>query len=448
MATKKSKLISVRYILSLIIFFITSCFYAQDEDFIVTDSLNQFCFDDYCVIDASTKEQYPFIIFEKNNFQFYSDRSPNWENLYQNLAALDRGEYRKLNFYHIGGSHIQADIYSHDVRTFWQTHWRYAGGERGIVFPFNLARTNNPVNYIFNSSNNWQAYRSVVHRPAEYDYGVMGAVLTCSDSVINIAFRHNRSNTKPSFCKLRIYHNKGFLPYELNFGAEEILVESCHQNERLGYTEIWFTDPIDTLDLQFSRSTDDRQELQIHGFQFMNDEPGISYTSIGINGAGLYTYLVNKNFEEQLKQYPPDVFTFSVGTNDGNVPYDDFDPQVYKNNMEKMMLKVLAANSKCAILLTVPNDSYYKRKYLNRNIAREREVIIELAEKYKIPVWDFYGVMGELGSSKIWHKNGLMQADLLHFTGLGYHLKGTLLTDAFLKFMNQMEVIEQLKKTN
>ena len=113
-----------------------------------------------------------------------------------------------------------------------------------------------------------------------------------------------------------------------------------------------------------------------------------------------------------------------------------------------MMIKVLSANPKCAILLTVPNDSYYRRKYLNRNIAREREVIIELAEKYKMPVWDFYGIMGELGSSKVWNKNGLMQADLVHFTGLGYHLKGTLLIDAFLKFMDQMEVIEQLKITN
>ena len=42
--------------------------------------------------------------------------------------------------------------------------------------------------------------------------------------------------------------------------------------------------------------------LQLDGFQFMNNDPGISYTSIGVNGAGLYTYLENKNFEEQQKK--------------------------------------------------------------------------------------------------------------------------------------------------
>jgi lysophospholipase L1-like esterase len=93
----------------------------------------------------------------------------------------------------------------------------------------------------------------------------------------------------------------------------------------------------------------------------------------------------------------------------------------------------------------VPNDSYYQKKYLNRNIERQRNVIIELAEKYKLAVWDVYGIMGELGSSKTWQNAGLMQADLVHFTPLGYQLKGKLLTDAFLKFLEQMRNTEKMQ---
>ena len=409
-----------------------------------SDSLNLFCFEDYCHIDSSVKNQYPFISFEKNNFQFYSERSPNWEHLYKNLDKLNKGEFAKLNFYHIGGSHIQADIYSHDFRTFLQSNWTNAPGERGIVFPLSVAKTNNPANYTISSPNYWTSYRSVVHRPANIDYGVMGVAMTCHDSVINFYFKHNRTTVKPDFCHLRVYHNKGELPYDLNFGPDEILIEHIVQNEQLGYTDIYFADPLSEMDLQFSRRTSELLDLEIYGFQFMNDEPGISYTSIGINGAGLYTYLANKNFEEQLALYPPDFFAFSVGTNDGNVPYDQFDPLVYKNNLEKMMQKVLRANPKCAILLTVPNDSYYHRKYLNRNIAREREVIIELAQQYQMPVWDFYGIMGELGSSKTWYRQGLMQSDMVHFTSIGYHLKGALLIDAFEKYLEQMELFKKL----
>jgi lysophospholipase L1-like esterase len=159
----------------------------------------------------------------------------------------------------------------------------------------------------------------------------------------------------------------------------------------------------------------------------------------------LNTYLGNENFEEQLCIYPPDLFIFSVGTNDANVPYDQFDPQYYKNNLEALIQKVLRCNPDCAILLTVPNDSYYQKKYLNRNIERQRNVIIELAEKYKLAVWDVYGIMGELGSSKTWQNAGLMQADLVHFTPLGYQLKGKLLTDAFLKFLEQMRNTEKMQ---
>ncbi len=103
------------------------------------------------------------------------------------------------------------------------------------------------------------------------------------------------------------------------------------------------------------------------------------------------------------------------------------------------MQMALRANPDCALLLTVPNDSYYRRRYLNRNIARERDVIEELAAEYDMAVWDMYGIMGGLGSSKRWKLNKLMRSDLIHFTHAGYHFKGDLFIDGFLKFMEQME---------
>ncbi len=402
------------------------------------DTLNNYCFEDFYALDSSETSNIPGINVNKNHFRFYSMDSPNWRHLYSQLDSMVKRKDRKLNFYHIGGSHLQADIYTHDIRTFLQSNWKGLAGERGMVFPFDLARTNNPANYEFSSPNYWTAYRSVGQRPETIDYGLMGMALTCRDSIVQISFRHDRTETKPPFCKVKIFHNKGEFPYNIHFGPGELLVYRVTKNEAKGYTEIEFTDPIDTMDLQFSRTTAQQLELEIYGFQFSNEAPGISYSSIGVNGAGLYTYLDNKNFDEQLAEYPPDFFAFSIGTNDGNVPYDQFDPEVYKRNLEKMIKKVLNVNPKCAILLTVPNDSYYLRRYLNRNIERERDKIIELAMAYQIPVWDFYGIMGELGSSKNWMKNGYMQGDLVHFTSSGYHLKGKLYIDAFQKYLDQM----------
>ena len=163
------------------------------------------------------------------------------------------------------------------------------------------------------------------------------------------------------------------------------------------------------------------------------------------------TYLKNKNFEEQLREFPPDFFAFSVGTNDANVPYSSFKPEIFRANLDSLLQKILRVNPNCAILLTVPNDAYFKKRYLNKNVAREREMIINLAQKYEAAVWDFYGMMGELGASKTWSRNGLMRKDLVHFTASGYRLKGEMFFESFLKWLEQMEIRQKQQieiKTN
>lgn len=383
--------------------------------------------------EKAIAEQYAFINIACNQFQFFGSKSPNWEFLQKALQQMIEAKEGKLNFYHIGGSHLQADIYTHDFRTFLQTNWPGLSGERGLVFPFNLAHTNNPSNYNFSSPNLWKGYRSVNQRPEDLDYGLSGAAITCSDSLIIINFKHLRTAAKPPFDRLRIYHNTGNFPYDLNFGDQELLVTAVQHHPNQGYTEIHFSDHLDSLDLLFIKNEVGAFTMELYGFEFLNNLPGISYTAIGINGASLPTYLANTNFSRDLQLSPPDLFIFSVGTNDAHCTYEAFDPLQYKANLEKMIQLVLLSNPNCAILLTVPNDDYYMRKYPNRNTERQREVIYQLAAQYQTAVWDFYGIMGELGSSKTWKNAGLMQSDYVHFTGTGYHLKGTLLIEAFKK---------------
>jgi lysophospholipase L1-like esterase len=383
--------------------------------------------------------KYPFIEVQCNQFQFFGAQSPNWMHLNEELSSMIQTGQGKLNFYHIGGSHLQADIYTHDFRTFLQSNWPGLSGERGLVFPYNLAHTNNPTNYDFSSPNTWKGYRSVTQRPEDFDYGLSGAAITCPDSLIVVNFKHLRTLVKPPFDRLRIYHNTGEFPYDLNFGDQELLVTDVAHYDALGYTEIRFSDHLDSLDLLFIKNCTTPYSLELFGFEFLNDLPGITYTAIGINGASLPTYLANTNFSRDLQLRKPDLFIFSVGTNDAHCSYDAFDPLVYKRNLEKMIQQVLQSNPNCAILLTVPNDDYYMRKYPNRNTERQREVIYQLAAQYQMAVWDFYGIMGELGSSKTWKIQGLMQADYVHFTGTGYHLKGTLLIEAFQKNLSSLQ---------
>ena len=144
-------------------------------------------------IDTNAVNQFPFIQFDKNVFEFPSSENKNWDKLYARMDSMIQFKDRKLNFYHIGGSHIQADIYTHDFRSFLQRNWPGLTGHRGLVFPFNLARTNNPSNYRFTSSNNWSGYRSVIHRPKFLHYGITGAAISCSDSLIGLNFIYKKT---------------------------------------------------------------------------------------------------------------------------------------------------------------------------------------------------------------------------------------------------------------
>ena len=84
-------------------------------------------------------------------------------------------------------------------------------------------------------------------------------------------------------------------------------------------------------------------------------------------------------------------------------------------------------------MLTVPNDSYLYKRYVNANTAEMRKIIYRLAGEYGCAVWDFYSIMGGLNSAQAWYSLKLMQYDRIHFTRQGYALKGELFFSAFLK---------------
>ncbi len=425
------------YTITVLILMSTQAIEITDPNGIRKESLSEYQAPKIFHLDSSYLQRFSVVDFEKNYFQFYSDESPNWEHFFALYLDMKNHKQGKLNFYHIGGSHLQADIYTHEVRVKMQSQNELLLGDRAWVFPYDLARTNNPWSYEFSSPNKWERYRCVVKEDAGEDFGLLGIKIVNRDSISSMHFRYYKTKVKSDIHRIRVYHNKGYFPFDISWKEKDDVLVSEHRNEEKGYSEFEFKYPFLSFDLKFTRMISNTFPLEIYGFELLNDYPGISYSPIGINGAALDHFKVCRRFEEQLTVTPPDFFAFSLGTNDAYVAPESFDPQVYKANLDTMIQLVLRVNPKCAILLTVPNDSYFMRTNLNPNIAKQREVIQELATKYQCPVWDFYGIMGEMGSSMKWHRNKLMQSDLVHFTVAGYHLKADLYYDAFEKVMQQ-----------
>ena len=389
---------------------------------------------DYILDDAITK--YGNLINTEANVLLNAGNSPNFNYFFSQLDSIYAGKKKKLHIFHIGGSHIQADIYSNKLRTYFQNMNSVSMGQRGFVFPFHLARTNNPSNYkIEANKEKWQGYRNSILKDS-IGWGLAGVTAAFRDCTDTISVKANfRNSTKKpyQFNKLRVFYNTWKDEYNLSI-LDSTLVVSDTLNYKKMYREFRLNRSVESLEmaLQIKDTATLNPEFLMMGMEFMNDDPGIEYTSIGVNGASFNSYNRSVFFEEQLSLYKPDLFIISIGTNDAYMPKSEFDPEKFRANYEMFIHMIQRVNPDCAILLTVPNDDYYGKKHPNQNTAIQEQIILELTEKYNMAAWNLYEIMGGLGSSNKWYKNKLMPKDRIHFTNEGYSIKADLLLKALV----------------
>lgn len=386
------------------------------------------------VLDSITPKYGHLINFEANTFM-YASESPYFKKFFTNLDSVYAGKKKKLHIFHIGGSHIQADIYSNKIRTYLQNMNDVSLAQRGFVFPYHLAHTNNPTNYrIEADKSQWQGYRcSVTKDSVAWGLSGVSAAFRGTEDDIYVKSNYKNYTKKPyTFNKLRVFYNIWMEDYDLNISDETLVISDTINYEGM-YKEYRFNKAVDSvaLNLKIRDTTCTTPEFLLMGMEFMNDDPGIEYTSIGVNGASFAYYERSAYFERQLQLYKPDMFIISIGTNDAYMPEASFDAVKFKASYENFIQMIQRVNPECAILLTVPNDDYYQKKNPNPNTAIQQKIILELTQKYKMAAWDLYSIMGGLGSSNEWYKAKLMPRDRIHFTTLGYSIKA----DLFIKAM-------------
>ncbi|QDO94015.1 hypothetical protein FNB79_08475 [Formosa sediminum] len=387
------------------------------------------------ILDSITPQYGHLINFKANEFK-YASESPYFKKLFNDLDSIYTGKKQKLHVFHIGGSHIQADIYSNKIRTYLQNLNEVSMGQRGFVFPFHLAHTNNPSNYKIEADNSlWQGYRSSVRKDS-VAWGLSGvsAAFRGNEDEIYVKPNYRNQTKKPStFNSFRVFYNTWMEDYDIEI-SNPLLVVSDTINYDGMYKEFRFNRTVDSvaLHLKIKDPSCVSPEFLLMGMEFLNDDLGIEYTSIGVNGASFKWYKRAAYFEKQLMLYKPDFFIISIGTNDAYMPESEFDAEEFRAYYESFIQMIQRANPQCAILLTVPNDDYYKKSYPNPNTAIQQRIILELAWKYRMAAWDLYSIMGGLGSSNNWYKAKLMPIDRIHFTQLGYSLKADLFITALV----------------
>ena len=378
--------------------------------------------------------QYPFIETQENDLKIYGNKV--WNQFFKKLDNQYSNGEDKINILHFGGSHIQADIWSNRMRTNFQHSSPYCNSGRGFIFPFRLIKSNGSPVIMSSHTGRWKGYRnSVNHHHGQF--GLMGARAELLDTLSNINIWHkNPLSNYDSFNSIDVFFTDSSNNFEIKIIVDSNIKIDYKRDK--GHIKFKLSRLVDSLTIQIYRKKDIPSNFSFFGLLLDNENNGISYHSIGVNGASVKSYLRCIDFEHQLILIQPDLVIFSIGINDAYE--EDFSKESFYNNYDTLIQKIKSINPNTAILLTTNNDSYYMRKYPNKRALEVREKMLQLAQNKDLALWDMFQVMGGLNSIKDWQKNKLAKNDLIHLSYDGYNLIGDLLFEAFMKsFINYIE---------
>jgi len=382
---------------------------------------------------------YDFIHYDKNKFVFPGDSS-DFERFFSKMDTIMLWGRGKLTIIHIGGSHIQADVYSGRTRERLQTFYPGMNGGRGMVFPYRISKTNTPRSYIASYTGEWGSCRNVELNKS-CNLGLSGITAFTNDTTASITIKL-RADSLISyyFTSIRIFHSQGENSYLPTIDSDKVV--DVQVNRELGYSVFFLDKEYDEITIRLKKTSELQTNFELYGISLENEDPGFVYHSIGINGASFPSFLRCNLFEKHLEALKPDLVILSLGTNDAYTT--KFRPDFYMSNYEEMIKKIKGVAPHAAILNTVANDSYLFRRYPNKNTELAAEVIYKVAKKYNCGVYDFYEVMGGFNSSSIWYKENLMVKDRVHFNTEGYLLNGDLFFNAFIKaYDNHLKLLNK-----
>lgn len=387
------------------------------------------------LLGVGRAQEYSFVNYDANVLH-YDSASPNMAALFdrwQRLAATGSGN---LNIVHIGGSHVQAGMMSNTIRCNLLAAYPTLVSSRGMLFPYSAAaRCNNPADYRIHCREKMILTRCV-YKEHDYPLGLCGIAVTAADTLTEVQVVMNEPRVDYATTRIVVigHSDEGVVPYLDIDGCQ---VQPSHIAENTERYVFNLSAPVDSFAVVLP--CEPGQQFTLTGLYLGNRHAGITFSSIGVNGAAVPDYLRCRHFVRDLRMLHPDVVVFGIGINDA-VP-TNFDTAAFRQSYLQLIDSVRAANAECAFIFVTNNDSYRKtgrRKYaVNRNGELAREVFYRLAKDVDGAVWDQFEVMGGLKSMDRWRLAKLGRPDRVHFTNAGYQLLGDLFTKALLKALSE-----------
>jgi lysophospholipase L1-like esterase len=187
--------------------------------------------------------------------------------------------------------------------------------------------------------------------------------------------------------------------------------------------------------------------VRIYGVDFRTSNPGVVYSSIGVNGANVT--LLSRAFNSahwaaELRHYNPDLVVIDYGTNESGFP--DFVDQTWGNELRRAVARVHAALPETSILLMSPMDRGERKSTgeietiasMPRLVDTEARIALDTG----VAFFNTFEAMGGQGTMARWYSSEprLVGADYIHPMPAGAKIVGELLYSALHDGFKQYKV--------
>jgi LysM repeat protein len=409
------------------------------------------------------------------------------KDFFKKLEQNEGQSNQKINIVHIGDSHIQSDLMTNEIRKNLQQKFGNAG--RGLVFPYQLAKTNGSYNERFKSNRAWESYRNILPfksspvglsgiglwrdtggfvmemnvKDPSYKFNTIKIITPQNQDMFDLAVSSKINSIQTTERRVITHKIKkgevlGTIADKYNVSIVEIKRDNRLKgnNIRAGRTLriatnetrpktismsefIPLTIESDSYSHYYNSETalsriflipnKEAKDYELNGIVLEKDAPGIIYSGIGVNGAKYSDYNKYPLFFEQLKSLHPDLLVFSLGTNES---YDHLDAAGYLKELYEFIHNIRAQKIDAPIIVMTPPPSLLRRKP-NHYIDDYAKQIIETAQKDDFAVWNLYNEFGGMSGIKQLKVQGLIGPDWVHYSKKGYEKQGNLFTQAFFK---------------
>lgn len=310
----------------------------------------------------------------------------------------------------LGDSHTAADFFTGALRNALQQRYGHAGP--GWLPPAWIRGQRSGALQLGEvSAKQWQLTTSRLDQHANFPAGGFVLQALGRGSQVQLA-QYTADHT--TFNVRALYHSSASVP---------VLINGKPVTWPAG--DNWQWSAAQHLQLPLKLETLDDSSLQLGGWLVDNGQPGLLFSSLGINGATIN--MLDKwgpNWHAPLHALQPDLLILSYGTNEAF--NDELDRDDYYADLTRHIQQLREQQPQAAVLMVGAPDvikhaaaqTCQSRRpvqlnhvqSIQRQVAREQHTLF----------WDWQGLMGGACSFSDWQDKGLAQKDGVHFTTDGY----------------------------